>query len=202
MATIINASTSAGLVESADTSGILQLQSGGVTQQTIDSTGSHGQLILGTVKDLSTGAAFYNFTGIPSWVKRVTVNITNVSTSGNANLRFRIGPVAGVETSGYLGTTVGFAATSSASIQFTLGFDVNDGGNAAAARNGSFFISLLDPATNTWAIQGSQGQSNTNNATFIGGSKPLAGALSVLQITTVNGTDTFDSGSANIIYEG
>ena len=149
----------------------------------------------------STSGTSITFTGIPSWVKRVTVNITGVSTSGTSNLRFRIGPVAGVETSGYLGSSTGFAATTLATVQFTVGFDVNDGGTAAAVRNGSFVFSLLDAATNTWSMSGTQGQSNTNNASFIGGSKPLAGVLSVLSMTTTNGTDTFDAGTINIQYE-
>ena len=157
-------------------------------------------LTSGTVQNSTSGTSI-TFTGIPSWVKRVTVNITGVSTSGTSSLRFRIGPVAGVETSGYLGTSTGFAATTLASVQFTAGFDLNDGATAAAVRNGSFIFSLLDSATNTWAMQGIQGQSNTNNATFIGGSKPLAGTLSVLSMTTINGTDTFDAGSINILYE-
>jgi hypothetical protein len=158
---------------------------------------------LGTAVNAATGSpTSVTFSSIPSWVKRVTVNITGVSTNGTSNLRFRIGPVAGVETSGYLGTTVGFAVTNLAAVQFTLGFDVNDSGTAASTRNGSFILSLLDSATNTWAIQGCMGQSNTNSASFVGGSKPLAGVLSVLSMTTTNGTDTFDAGSINVLYEG
>lgn len=149
----------------------------------------------------STSGTSITFTGIPSWVKRITVNISGVSFSGTANLRFRIGPVAGVETSGYIGSTTGFAATTLATVQFTAGFDVNDGGTAATVRNGSFVFSLLDAATNTWSMSGTQGQSNTNGASFIGGSKALAGTLSVLSMTTTNGTDTFDAGTINIQYE-
>jgi hypothetical protein len=149
----------------------------------------------------STSGTSITFTGIPSWVKRVTVNISGVSTNGTASLRFRIGPVAGVETSGYLGTTTGFATSTLASIQFTAGFDLNDGGTAAAVRNGAFIFSLLDSTTNTWTCIGANGQSNTNNAGFLAGSKSIAGTLSVLSVTTQNGTDTFDAGIINILYE-
>ena len=162
--------------------------------------GVNSNIVSGTVVASTSGTSI-TFTGIPSWVKRVTANITGVSTNGTSNLRFRIGPVAGVETSGYLGTTTGFAASSLASIQFTAGFDVNDAGTAASVRNGSFIFSLLDSTTNTWAVQGCMGQSNSNVSAFVGGSKPLAGSLSVLSMTTVNGTDTFDAGSINILYE-
>jgi len=160
-----------------------------------------GSLTSGTAVASTSGTSI-SFTNIPSWVKRVTANITGVSTSGTSSLRFRIGPVAGVETSGYLGTSTGFGSTTLASVQFTSGFDLNDGATAAAVRNGSFVFSLLDSATNTWTMQGIQGQSNTNNACLIGGSKPLAGVLSVLSMTTINGSDTFDAGSINIMYEG
>lgn len=159
-----------------------------------------GPLTAGTAQASTSGTSI-TFTGIPSWVKRITVNISAVSTSGTATLRFRIGPVAGVETSGYLGSTVGFAGTSLAVVLFSAGFDVNDSATAAASRNGSFVFSLLDAATNTWAVQGCQGQNNTNAAAFVGGSKALAGPLSVLSLTTTNGTDTFDAGIVNIMYE-
>ena len=35
-----------------------------------------------------------------------------------------------------------------------------------------------------------------------GGSVTLSGILDRIRITTVNGTDTFDAGSINILYEG
>jgi hypothetical protein len=34
------------------------------------------------------------------------------------------------------------------------------------------------------------------------GSATLSGTLDRVRITTVNGTDTFDAGSINILYEG
>jgi hypothetical protein len=34
------------------------------------------------------------------------------------------------------------------------------------------------------------------------GSVALSGALDLVRITTVNGTDTFDAGSINILLEG
>ena len=149
----------------------------------------------------STSGTSITFSSIPSWAKRITLNFSGVSTNGTSLIRLRIGPVAGVETSGYLGTTVGFSAATLACVQFTAGFDINDGASAAVVRNGSFVFSLLDAATNTWSVFGIQGQSNANQAGFIGGSKPLAGTLSVLSVTTINGTDTFDAGIINILYE-
>jgi hypothetical protein len=42
----------------------------------------------------------------------------------------------------------------------------------------------------------------TANNTFLSGSKTLSDTLDRVRLTTVNGTDTFDAGSVNIIYEG
>ena len=41
----------------------------------------------------------------------------------------------------------------------------------------------------------------TGRYTALGGAKALAGTLNMVRITTVNGTDTFDAGSINILYE-
>jgi hypothetical protein len=41
-----------------------------------------------------------------------------------------------------------------------------------------------------------------SNANFFSGTIALSGTLDRVRITTVNGTDTFDAGSINILYEG
>lgn len=142
-----------------------------------------------------------DFTGIPSWVKRVTVMFNGVSTNGTSNVRVRIGPSGGVETSGYLGASITCLATGVNTQAFTAGFDFYDGGAAAAVRNGVMILALLDSITNTWSASANLGQSDAARFIGLGGSKPLAGALSIVRITTVNGTDTFDAGSINILYE-
>jgi hypothetical protein len=45
-------------------------------------------------------------------------------------------------------------------------------------------------------------RSNDNGVTIGTGSLALGGTLDRVRITTVNGTDTFDAGSINIMYEG
>jgi hypothetical protein len=41
----------------------------------------------------------------------------------------------------------------------------------------------------------------STNALFGGGTVTLGGTLDRVRITTVNGTDTFDAGTINILYE-
>lgn len=159
------------------------------------------RMVLSTAQNTTSGTSI-DFTGIPSWVKRITVSFSFVSTNGTSNMRLRIGPVGGVETSGYSGSSTAFAATALTVSNFTAGVDISDGGVGTASRNGQVVFTLIDSATNNWAFSGNIGQGDTTRGAIVSGSKPLAGALSILRLTTVSGTDTFDAGSCSIIYEG
>jgi hypothetical protein len=200
MSTIINASTSSGLVQTADTSGTLALQSNGTTQFTLSSTGAYGQLKSATAQASTSGTAI-DFTSIPSWVKRITVMLSGVSTSGTSNIQCQIG-AGSVDISGYL-SIASFTATSgtSGATAFTAGFGLSVLSASTDTLNGSFVISLL--GSNTWVQQGNLFRDATVNVIqCVAGSKTLSGTLDRVRITTANGTDTFDAGSINILYEG
>lgn len=186
-----------------DASGNTTISGNAVVTGTFQANGVTGNvypLVSGTAQ-ASTSGTSVDFTGIPSWAKRVTVMFNGVSTNGTSNVRVRIGPSGGVETSGYLGASITCLATGVNTQAFTAGFDFYDAGAAAAVRNGVMILALLDSITNTWTASANLGQSDAARFIGLGGSKPLAGALSIVRITTVNGTDTFDAGSINILYE-
>jgi hypothetical protein len=150
----------------------------------------------------STSGTSIDFTGIPSWVKRITVMFNGVSTNGASTpWLVRIGPSGGVETTGYLGSSSAITTTTVSGSNSTTGFAITVDNSAAVTLNGSLILSLLNSSTNTWAASGVLGQSDRAYTLFLGYSKALAGPLSVLRITTTNGTDTFDAGSINILYE-
>ena len=199
MTATINASTSSGIVQTADTSGALALQSNGTTKLTVDSTGAYGQLISGTAVASTSGTSI-DFTGIPSWVKRVTVMFNGVSTNGSSLLQIQIG-AGSVTTTGYVssnvGGTTGNVLGGSAS---TTGFTVTNFTGAAYTATGSFVISTI--GSNTWIETGILITDTLANAYMSSGRITLGGTLDRVRITTVNGTDTFDAGSINIIYEG
>jgi hypothetical protein len=162
------------------------------------STGTLYPLVSGTAVS-ATGTAI-DFTGIPSWVRRITVMFQGVSTNGTSFVRVRIGPVAGVETTGYVGAS-GILVGTPIQAAFSAGFDISSNNAATTTQQGVLTLALLDGATNTWSASWTIGN-GVNSAVGIGaGSKPLTGALSIVRITTVNGTDTFDAGSINILYE-
>ena len=56
---------------------------------------------------------------------------------------------------------------------------------------------------NTWLSthSGNFNQAGTYYTLVGGGNVTLSGTLDRVRITTVNGTDTFDAGSINIMYE-
>ena len=194
MSATINASTSSGLVNTADTSGTLELQSNGTTQFTVASTGAYGILKLATTQASTSGTSI-DFTGIPSWVRRITVMLNGISTNGTSLFLVQLGTSGGIETTGYAsGSGSRTGETTS-----TAGFVLNQAGSAASTFSGLVQISIL--GSNLWVTSGVLSRSDGFSNGF-GGNKTTSGTLDRVRITTVNGTDTFDAGSININYEG
>jgi hypothetical protein len=149
----------------------------------------------------STSGTSINFTSIPSWVKRVNVMFSGVSTSGTSVVQIQLGTGATptYTTSGYTCAANDFVSSPSGTL-FTSGFATESGGAAAYARSGQMIISNI--TGNTW-VESSLMQQSTATArnSYSGGGIALAAALTAVRITTVNGTDTFDAGTINILYE-
>ena len=68
--------------------------------------------VLGTSQTAS--GTQVDFTGIPTWAKKVTILFDGISLNGTAQLRVQLGDSGGIETSGYSGwvTTVSPTETS------------------------------------------------------------------------------------------
>jgi hypothetical protein len=151
----------------------------------------------------STSGTSIDFTSIPSWVKRVSVIFIGVSTSSTSNLLIQIGDSGGIETTSYASGAWSANATNAGS---TIGFILN-GGNTinASIFSGSIVLTLANSSSNLWVSTGVLGNSgdpfNNGGASASGGNKALSATLDRVRITTVNGTDTFDAGSINILYE-
>jgi len=148
----------------------------------------------------STSGTSIDFTSIPSWVKRITLIFQGVSTSGSSPPQIQIGS-GSVSTSGYLGSN-SLVNAAPGSVLFTSGFGIGvntSNWSSAVISHGSFTITLL--TGNTWACFGGLGRSDVAGNYLTNGSIALGGTLDRVRITTVNGTDTFDAGSINILYE-
>ena len=66
--------------------------------------------------------------------------------------------------------------------------------------HGSLTLTLMDSATNLWALSGVIGRSDGAAMAIIGGTKALTAVLDRIQFTSINGIDTFDAGSISIYY--
>lgn len=150
----------------------------------------------------STSGTSIDFTGIPAGVKRITVMFSGVSTSSTSPPQIQIGS-GSVTTSGYVGSNSVVAIAGVASTLFTSGFGIGQSTSnwgATSTLNGGIVLTLL--SGNLWSCFGVVSNSVTSPANYItSGSITLSGTLDRVRITTVNGTDTFDAGSINILYE-
>lgn len=138
-----------------------------------------------------------DFTDIPSWVKRVTVMLSGVSTSGSSELLVQLGTSSGVTTSGY--TSASSTQTGSTTDNSTAGFIITAALAASASTSGLITICLVD-LINTWVSTGLVRRASSSLASSAG-TVSLAAVLDRVRVTTVNGTDTFDAGIINIMYE-
>jgi hypothetical protein len=156
---------------------------------------SRSRLVSGT-SVASTSGTSIDFTGLPSWVKRVTVMFDGVSTNGTSAMLIQLGDSGGIETTGYnsSASNAGNTATS-----YTNGFPATDGSVAASVYSGVYTVVTL--GSNIHSASGIFGASGDQQSVGAG-SKTLSATLDRVRITTVNGTDTFDAGSINILYEG
>jgi hypothetical protein len=137
-----------------------------------------------------------DFTGIPSWVKRITVMCNGVSISGASSVLIQIGSTTFTVTGYVSGSSLAFGTNTVLSASSTNGYVVHTGG----AVNVLYFVMTITNITgNNWmsSISGT----NAGGSLGGGGAVAIGGTLDRVRITTVNGTDTFDAGSINILYE-
>lgn len=180
---------------------VANIGTGGITSNeildgTITKSDLANPLTQGTAQNSTSGTSI-DFTGIPSWVKRITVMFNGVSTNGTSIIQIQVGS-GSVTTSGYSGSASFTGATSGATT-LTTGIGCGANVSAAYAKYGSMVLTNVN--ANIWTgfyVGGITGAAETGIG---GGSISLAGTLDRVRITTVNGTDTFDAGSINIMYE-
>jgi len=190
------------VVISGDTSGAITVSAPAVsgtntlTLQAGTATNSMNTLATAVA---STSGTSIDFTSLPSWVKRITVMFSGVSTSGTSLMQIQLGTGSTTyTTTGY--NSGAWTANTSNSGLITTGLILNSSSAAAANYYGNIIISGL--GSNTWVESHSLGGPSGGYQSIGGGAIALAAVLTAVRITTVNGTDTFDAGSVNILYEG
>jgi hypothetical protein len=156
-----------------------------------------GVLTSGTAVTSTSGTSI-DFTSIPSWVKRITVMFQGVSTNGTNPFLIQLGTSGGIVSSGYVsrasnntGAGTGGNATNGFILNFTL--------LASQITNGNVIICLLNSSNNTWSSGGMLAKDDATSPSA--GAVTLSATLTQLRLTTTAGTNTFDAGTVNILYE-
>jgi len=151
----------------------------------------------------STSGTAIDFTSIPSWVKRITLMFKGVSTNGASTpWLIQIGDSGGIENTGYLATSSRMTVSATGTGASTAGFPLTVDNSATNVCHGSIAITLFDLSTNSWVASGVFANSALTETNTVAGSKSLSATLDRVRITTTNGTDAFDAGQVNILYEG
>lgn len=148
----------------------------------------------------ATGTAI-DFTGIPAGTKRITVMFNQVSTNGTSTPMLQLGS-GSITASGYKRSVIqtgnGIATTGSTSAS-AAGITL---AQTWVATNNLFgnlvFTNISDYS---WVMSGNLGSDQTSQGFNVAGVITLSGTLDRVRLTTINGTDTFDAGSINILYE-
>ena len=193
----------ASLVLSGDTSGAITVSApavaGSTTQTLVNVTGTLAPIVSGTAQASTSGTSI-PFTGIPSWVKQITVMFQGVSASSTGVIQIQIGSGSYTIT-GYLSGASNFAGYT----PVTTGFGCAYNSANAALWHGSVRLNLLNASTNTWVASGTLNDSSAGAQIMnSAGSISLAGTLDQLRIiasATGSPADTFDAGSINILFE-
>jgi hypothetical protein len=144
----------------------------------------------------STSGTSIDFVYIPNWAKRVTILLNGVSTNGTSTVLLRVGSGGTAQATGYVGNADNNSGTGAS---YTTGLGLERAGSAAFARVGAAVFTSF--GSNTWIGTWVGADTGATPVAIGATTVTLSGALDTVQLTTVNGTDTFDAGSINIMYE-
>jgi len=137
-------------------------------------------------------------TGLPAGIRNIAVFLQDVSSNGTNEWALQVSTGTTFATSGY--KAVSWDGDNADGR--TTGLMLTYGVSAAETRDGVIRMSLADVANNTWVSGGllNQGSSsslmNGNSGTI-----SLSGAIDGVRIICIGGSNTFDAGSINVMYQ-
>ena len=158
-------------------------------------------LVTGTAVTPTSGTTTSLATGIPSWVKRITVHFYAVQMgTATSSLVLQLGTAGGFVTSGYNSSSFYEASTP------TNGFQTASNGMQFATMTsntqtlfGTFVLTTI--GNNIWVGSGINAITANTLTCFNSGYLSLGGVLTQLQMSTASGTGVFSAGTFNILYE-
>lgn len=190
------------VVISGDTSGAVTVSApavAGTNTLTLQAaTATNAVNTLATAVASTSGTAI-DFTGLPSWIKRITVQFQGVSLNSTGSLLVQLGTGnTTFTTSGYISTALVAIGGGNSFVSSTSGF-IEYLTSAAGVYSGHMIITNI--SGNNW-VSSHVGKYSTAAVCSGAGDVSLGAVLTAVRITTSSGTDTFDAGTVNILYEG
>lgn len=155
-------------------------------------------ITLGTL-DTTTGGTSIAFGSLPAGLREITMSWVGLSASGTSQWIVQIGDAGGIEATGYEAN----AGNRVIEVNSTIGFPLlGQAPVAASVYSGSLTLILQDAATFMWVVKSGNNAPVGGTVSHFQGRKALSAVLTQIQITTTNGSDTFDvNGGVNIAYQ-
>jgi hypothetical protein len=157
----------------------------------------------------TTSGASVDFTGIPAGTVAIDVIFSKLSLSIGGNIVIQIGDAGGVETTGYLNSSVIHSPGHNASQDSTYWIQLSHSNIAGASSShpGIVYLRLVNPATYTWIATGQilnllSGALNNYCIQTTTAFKALSAELTTVRLTNTNtgAGCVFDAGEATIQY--
>jgi hypothetical protein len=165
--------------------------------------------IQGSVTALSAQTASSNtaftFTGIPSWAKKITMVIRGLSGSSTGGFRVQLGDSSAFDTStSYTSVVVDEDVAGSVVNSINNGFGLVVTTVALSTYHG--VVKIYNLSGNIWVYESSLAKPDTVSSSAVSmftgtGSRELASTLAQIRLI-IDGTQTFDGGTVNVLYEG
>jgi hypothetical protein len=162
------------------------------TNGTAASWGS--SIIAGTAQTPTTENV--DFTGIPSWAKRVTIAFSVLSTNSSTVVTLRLGTGGVFASSGYT-CSIWIGGSTNAGVTSTTSFLIDTAGQTSATERDGF-VTLFNISGNTWVATGATSRAQVVSA--MTGSLTLGGVLDSVRLLSGSG-NLFDGGSVNVFWE-
>jgi len=143
-----------------------------------------------------------DFTGIPTWARKMTLVVNGLSTSGNSPIVVVLGTAAGFQLTGYSGSVfndINAGTSQAANYSGTAGLPLVLSWDASGFLTG--MIDFFNVKDFVWVGSGQFGRADGAAFHRTAGAKDLAAALDRVRVTTANGADTFDFGQVNLLFE-
>lgn len=167
----------------------------GTSGVTTPSGAIYNGIASGTAVATTSGTAF-DFTAIPSWVKRITVIMSGLA-YGSSILRIQLGTSSGIENTGYKSTGNRFGLTSNDQNSSVAEFVLN--GVSTSSGSATAIITNL-VGSNIWTYSSSATDGTVQGMHMGAGTKTVVSTLDRIRISTT-GSTSFTTGSINILYE-